>query len=217
MGADSVNGLFITIEGPDGAGKTSVIEELYPRLRLASKKPIVKTREPGGVPIAEKIRQLILDPKNEMMDERTEALLYAAARRQHLMEVIMPALNRKEIVLCDRFVDSSLAYQGAGRRIGVPAIAEINEFATEGVTPNFTLYLDVDSDTGLSRIQSQRRHQMDRLDIEGLEFHQRVRHAYLKLLEEQPERITKIDARVSLEEVVEACYQAVIDRYPEYF
>lgn len=212
-----MNGLFITIEGPDGAGKTSVLEELYPRLQLRAKSPLVKTREPGGIPIAEKIRKIILDPRNEAMDERTEALLYAAARRQHLVEKIFPALSEGKIVLCDRFVDSSLAYQGAGRRIGLSAIASINEFAVEGTTPDFTLYLDVDSDTGLRRIQSTRRHQMDRLDSEGLEFHQRVRHAYLKLAEENPDRITKINASKSLTAVVEDCLYAILDRYPEFF
>ncbi|EGC68753.1 dTMP kinase [Enterococcus casseliflavus 14-MB-W-14] len=217
MEAIRVNGLFITIEGPDGAGKTSVIEELYPRLQLEATRKIVKTREPGGVKIAEKIRKIILDPRNEEMDERTEALLYAAARRQHLIEVVLPALNAGHIVICDRFVDSSLAYQGAGRRIGIPEIARINEFATEGTTPDFTLYLDVDSDTGLRRIQENRAHQYDRLDSEGLEFHQRVRHAYLKLAEENPVRIHKIDARMGLQEVVESSYSAIVESYPAYF
>ncbi|MEI5993236.1 dTMP kinase [Candidatus Enterococcus mansonii] len=212
-----MQGIFITIEGPDGAGKTSVLNELYPRLDLAAERSIIKTREPGGIPIAEKIRQIILDPKNQEMDERTEALLYAAARRQHLMEKVLPALEEGKIVLCDRFVDSSLAYQGAGRRIGVEAIAAINEFAIEGTKPNFTIYLDVDSDTGLNRIRNHRQQQIDRLDSEGLEFHQRVRHEYLKLVEENPERITKIDARMSLEDVVEATFQAIVTRYPEYF
>lgn len=212
-----MNGLFITIEGPDGAGKTSVLEELYPKLQLRAKRPLVKTREPGGIPIAEKIRNIILDPRNENMDERTEALLYAAARRQHLSEKIFPALQSGKIVLCDRFVDSSLAYQGAGRRIGLAAIASINEFATEGTTPDFTLYLDVDSDTGLRRIRANRRHQVDRLDSEGLEFHQRVRHAYLKLAEENPQRITKVNATQSLPAVVNECLDAILTRYPEYF
>lgn len=212
-----MNGLFITIEGPDGAGKTSVINELYPRLQLYAKKGIVKTREPGGVRISEKIRQIILDPGHGEMDERTEALLYAAARRQHLVEVILPALNAGKIVICDRFVDSSLAYQGAGRRIGVEEIARINEFATEGTAPDFTLYLDVDSDTGLRRIQQNRRHQVDRLDSEGLEFHQRVRHAYLKLAEEDPVRIHRVDARMALQDVVEASYTAIVEAYPQYF
>ena len=155
-----MSGIFITIEGPDGAGKTSVINELYPRLQMIAKKGIIKTREPGGVKISEKIRQIILDPRNKEMDERTEALLYAAARRQHLVEVILPALNEGKIVICDRFVDSSLAYQGAGRRIGLSEIEKINEFATEGTQPTFTLYLDVDSDTGLRRIQQNRMHQI---------------------------------------------------------
>ncbi|MDT2743999.1 dTMP kinase [Enterococcus asini] len=213
-----MNGLFITIEGPDGAGKTSVINELYPRLQLIAKRGIVKTREPGGVKISEKIRQIILDPQNEEMDERTEALLYAAARRQHLVQVILPALSAGKIVICDRFVDSSLAYQGAGRRIGMPDIRKINEFATEGTKPDFTLYLDVDSDTGLKRIENARSgRQVDRLETESLEFHQRVRHAYLKLAEEEPIRIHKVDARMSLTDVVEESFTAITESYPQFF
>lgn len=211
------NGLFITIEGPDGAGKTTVLNELFPRLQMISKKEIIKTREPGGVLIAEKIRQIILNPDHRQMDERTEALLYAAARRQHLVEVIMPALNEGKIVICDRFVDSSLTYQGAGRRIGMKEIAQINEFATEGLEPDFTLYLDVDSDTGLRRIQNHRKQDVDRLDLEGLEFHQRVRHAYLKLAEENPVRIHRIDAKMSLQEVVESSFSAIVESNPTFF
>ena len=211
------NGLFITIEGPDGAGKTTVLNELFPRLQMIAKKEIIKTREPGGVLIAEKIRQIILNPDHRQMDERTEALLYAAARRQHLVEVIMPALNEGKIVICDRFVDSSLTYQGAGRRIGMKEIAQINEFATEGLEPDFTLYLDVDSDTGLRRIQNHRKHDVDRLDLEGLEFHQRVRHAYLKLAEENPVRIHRIDAKMSLQEVVESSFSAIVESNPTFF
>lgn len=211
------NGLFITIEGPDGAGKTTVLNELFPRLQMIAKKEIIKTREPGGVLIAEKIRQIILNPDHRQMDERTEALLYAAARRQHLVEVIMPALNEGKIVICDRFVDSSLTYQGAGRRIGMKEIAQINEFATEGLEPDFTLYLDVDSDTGLRRIQNHRKQDVDRLDLEGLEFHQRVRHAYLKLAEENPVRIHRIDAKMSLQEVVESSFSAIVESNPKFF
>ena len=211
------NGLFITIEGPDGAGKTTVLNELFPRLQMIAKKEIIKTREPGGVLIAEKIRQIILNPDHRQMDERTEALLYAAARRQHLVEVIIPALNEGKIVICDRFVDSSLTYQGAGRRIGMKEIAQINEFATEGLEPDFTLYLDVDSDTGLRRIQNHRKKDVDRLDLEGLEFHQRVRHAYLKLAEENPVRIHRIDAKMSLQEVVESSFSAIVESNPTFF
>ena len=211
------NGLFITIEGPDGAGKTTVLNELFPRLQMIAQKEIIKTREPGGVMIAEKIRQIILKPEHQQMDERTEALLYAAARRQHLVEVILPALNEGKIVICDRFVDSSLTYQGAGRRIGMKEIAQINEFATEGLEPDFTLYLDVDSDTGLRRIQNYRKQDVDHLDLEGLEFHQRVRHAYLKLAEENPVRIHRIDAKMSLQEVVESSYSAIVESNPTFF
>ena len=211
-----MSGLFITIEGPDGAGKTSVLEELYPRLQLEAKRDIVKTREPGGVK-SQKNSADHTGSQNSEMDERTEALLYAAARRQHLIQVILPALNEGKIVICDRFVDSSLAYQGAGRRIGIPEIARINEFATEGTEPDFTLYLDVDSDTGLRRIQEHRAHQLDRLDAEGLEFHQRVRHAYLKLAEENPVRIHKVDARMGLQDVVETSFSAIVEAYPSYF
>ncbi|MGX7350656.1 thymidylate kinase [Enterococcus canis] len=212
-----MKGIFITFEGPDGAGKTSVLEEVLPRLQMVAKAPLVKTREPGGIPIAEKIRTIILDPKNTAMDERTEALLYAASRRQHLVQKVLPALMEGKIVLCDRFVDSSLAYQGAGRRIGMEAIAAINEFATEGTVPDATIYLDVDSDTGLERIARSRKHDVDRLDTESPEFHQRVRHAYLKIAEQNPQRVIQIDARMRLEEVVEATYQAIVQRFPEYF
>ncbi|AYW44480.1 dTMP kinase [Tetragenococcus koreensis] len=212
-----MDGLFITVEGPDGAGKTSVLNELYPRLQFASEKEIIKTREPGGGKIAEKIRALILDPVYEEMDDRTEALLYAAARRQHVIDVISPALNKGQVILCDRFVDSSIAYQGAGRRIGIKEVAQINQFATEGLTPDFTLYLDVDSDTGLHRIQHSRGYQVDRLESEGLEFHQRVRHAYLKIAEQNSARVHKIDARMGLQDVVDQSFRAIITTYPNYF
>jgi dTMP kinase len=216
-GGEPVSGLFITIEGPDGAGKTTALNELFPRLEKEAKGKIIATREPGGVKIAEKIRQLILDPNHQEMDVRTEALLYAAARRQHLVEVIIPALEAGKMVLCDRFVDSSLAYQGAGRRIGMDSVAMINEFATEGLQPDFTLYLDIDSDEGLRRIQRSRKASIDRLETEGLEFHQRVRHAYLKLVEKQPERFLLIHANQDVQEVVNECYTAIKTKYPLFF
>ncbi|WP_313628799.1 dTMP kinase [Enterococcus italicus] len=212
-----MSGLFITIEGPDGAGKTTALNELFPRLAKETNRKVIATREPGGVRISEKIRDLILDPNNEEMDVRTEALLYAAARRQHLIEVIMPALAAGHIVLCDRFVDSSLAYQGAGRRIGIESVAQINEFATEGLQPDFTLYLDIDSDEGLRRIQTSRKASIDRLETEGLEFHQRVRHAYLKLVEKEPERFSLIHANQDVQEVVNECYTKIKTKYPTFF
>uniref|UniRef100_UPI0028B1D0C2 dTMP kinase n=1 Tax=Carnobacterium sp. TaxID=48221 RepID=UPI0028B1D0C2 len=184
-----MKGTFITIEGPDGAGKTSVIQALLPKLEQALKQTIVATREPGGSRIAEEIRELILNPENTEMDVRTEALLYAAGRRQHLVEKIIPALEAGEIVICDRFVDSSLAYQGVARGIGVEQVAAINQFATDGLTPDMTLYLDVEADVGLARINKNKvNRQFDRLDQEDLSFHQQVRSAYLDLLKQNPER-----------------------------
>lgn len=211
-----MQGIFITFEGPDGAGKSSVIEEIVPKLRDAAMIDVVETREPGGIPIAEKIRQIILDNNNIMMDERTEALLYAAARRQHLVEKINPALSAGKMVICDRFVDSSLAYQGKGRRIGMDEVARLNEFVTEGITPDLTLYLDIDAETGMQRI-GKNLNQFDRLENEGIEFHQRVRHGYLELAQKHENRIVKIDAKQPLDVVVDVCYEVIAERFPRIF
>lgn len=190
---------FLTFEGPDGAGKDSVLDVVVPQLQQHLTRELVVTREPGGDPIAEKIRELILDPANTAMDDRTEALLYAASRHQHLQQVIEPALARGAIVLCDRFVDSSIAYQGAGRQIGEAAVAEINEFATSGRTPDLTVYLDVPAQVGLERIRSKRKDiQYDRLDQEEDAFHERVRAAYLRLAAANPKRIVTVDAQQPL-------------------
>jgi dTMP kinase len=189
----------LTFEGPDGAGKDSVLDVVVPQLQQHLSRELVVTREPGGDPIAEEIRELILDPENTAMDDRTEALLYAASRRQHLQRVIEPALKRGAVVLCDRFVDSSIAYQGAGRQIGEAAVAEINEFATAGRTPDLTVYLDVPAQVGLERIRSKRKDvQYDRLDQEEDAFHERVRAAYLRLAAANPERIVTVDAQQAL-------------------
>jgi dTMP kinase len=208
-----VKGTFITIEGPDGAGKTSVIKKLIPMLVQAVQQDIVATREPGGSRIAEEIRELILNPTNTEMDIRTEALLYAAGRRQHLVEKIIPALKAGKVVVCDRFVDSSLAYQGVARGIGISEVAEINQFATENLSPDLTLYLDIEAHAGLERInQNKSNRQFDRLDQETLEFHEKVRSAYLTIAKEHSERIVQIDASQDLETVVEQCYQVIIEK-----
>ena len=197
-----MQGLFITVEGPDGAGKSTLIQRLEEKLLEELKVPLVRTREPGGSEIAEKIRGVILDPKNTAMDDRTEALLYAASRRQHIMEKIKPSLAEGKVVLCDRFVDSSIAYQGAGRGIGVEEVATLNRFATEDLTPDITLYLDVDAQVGLNRIASKdSNRQKDRLELEAISFHNRVREAYKVLLEKHPERIQLIDASQNADDV----------------
>lgn len=208
-----MRGIFITIEGPDGAGKTSVIKKLIPMLVETIQQEIVATREPGGSRIAEEIRELILNPENIEMDIRTEALLYAAGRRQHLVEKIIPALETGKVVICDRFVDSSLAYQGVARGIGISEVAEINQFATDNLSPDLTLYLDIEAHLGLERInQNKDNRQFDRLDQETLEFHEKVRSAYLTIAKEQSERIVQIDASQELEKVVAECYQTIIKR-----
>lgn len=198
-----MSGLFITVEGPDGAGKSTLIQKLNEKLLEELAVPLITTREPGGSDIAEIIREVILDPENKEMDDRTEALLYAASRRQHIKEKITPALERGEVVLCDRFVDSSIAYQGAGRGIGVEEVATLNQFATGNLEPDITLYLDVDAQVGLNRIGSKASNrQKDRLEMEEISFHNRVREAYLVLLEQNPNRIQLIDATQDQESVL---------------
>lgn len=187
------NGAFITIEGGEGAGKTSLIERLSNML-LQSGKSVVITREPGGIPIAEKIRTVILDKSHTAMDARTEALLYAAARRQHLVEKVIPALKEGKIVICDRFIDSSLAYQGYARGLGIEEVWTINRFAIQGVMPALTIYMDVSPQVGLARIAQAADREVNRLDLERHSFHERVREGYQLLLQQYPDRIAAVDA-----------------------
>ena len=196
-----MSGLFITFEGGEGAGKTTVLQEIKAQLEAAGEK-VIATREPGGSIIAEKIREVILNPQHTEMDRRTEALLYAAARRQHLVEKVVPYLQEGYTILCDRFIDSSLVYQGAARGIGIEEVLQINLFATEGLMPQMTLYFDIDPEQGLKRIQAHGGREFNRLDQEDLSFHQMVRDAYRKLKEREPERIQTVDASMSLEQVV---------------
>ncbi|MCQ9210398.1 dTMP kinase [Granulicatella seriolae] len=205
-----MKGLFITVEGPDGAGKTSVIQALLPRLQEAFEVPIISTREPGGSRIAERIRSIILDVEHTEMDNRTEAILYAAARRQHLVDRILPNLEVGNIVICDRFVDSSIVYQGVARGLGKEEVRQLNLFATEGLLPKKTIYLDVPAEVGIERIHKARgNRQFDRLDQEELSFHKMVRQGYLDLIQEDPERFIMIDTRQDLDKVVEEVYQEI--------
>lgn len=162
-----MRGYLITFEGPDGAGKTTVINELIKQLPKEIQEKTIITREPGGSKISENIRTIILDPANKEMDDRTEALLYAAQRSQHVSEIIRPALETGKIVLSDRFIDSSLAYQGVGRNLGVEAVKQINDFGTGGLEPDLTIFLDLDPATGLARIEKERAGQEDRLEQEN--------------------------------------------------
>ncbi|MCB4976343.1 dTMP kinase [Streptococcus mutans] len=195
-------GIFISFEGPDGAGKTTVLEAILPQLKKLVAKEVITTREPGGVAIAESIRDLILDVNHTNMDDKTELLLYIAARRQHLVERILPELKKGNLVLVDRFIDSSVAYQGYGRGLDADAVTWLNNFATDGLQPDLTLYFDVDSQIGLTRIEKNKEREVNRLDLEQLDMHCRVRSGYLKLAQENPDRIITIDAARPLEEVI---------------
>ncbi|MFC5714433.1 dTMP kinase [Thalassorhabdus alkalitolerans] len=207
------NGLFVTFEGGEGAGKTTVIEAYYEKL-IESGYHVIKTREPGGIDIAEQIRHIILTPQNTAMEGRTEALLYAAARRQHLVEKVIPALEQGGIVLCDRFIDSSLAYQGYARNIGIEEVLAINEFAIDQYMPDLTIYLDIEPQTGMRRIQKNNSREVNRLDMEKIEFHDQVREAYHKLLERFPERIHKVDANREIENVLDEVKQIISPALP---
>jgi len=195
-----VSGYFITLEGGEGAGKTTVLTSLAHHLKMNGYDVLV-TREPGGIDIAEKIRQIILNPEHIAMDGRTEALLYAAARRQHLVEKVFPALKQGKIVLCDRFIDSSLAYQGYARELGMDDVFSINQFAIQDCMPNLTLFFDISPKKGLKRISANKDRERNRLDLEDIDFHEKVYEAYQILLGKFPERIQVINADQPIEMV----------------
>lgn len=186
-----MKGLFITFEGVDGCGKSTQLRFLGDYLAQEGY-DLLFTREPGGCEIAEKIRSLLLDVENSEMDNKTEALLYAAARAQHISQVIKPALDAGKIVLCDRFIDSSIAYQGVGRGLGIENVMAINRFAMAGVMPDKTFFLDFPPELAFERMSKKRVH--DRLELEEMKFHQTLYNGFLQLCELFPERIIRVDA-----------------------
>lgn len=200
--------LFVTIEGPEGSGKTTIGKKIVEKL-MASGYQVIYTREPGGIDIAEQIRNVILDVKNTNMDPRTEALLYAASRRQHLIEKIVPAIKDNKIIICDRFVDSSLAYQGHARKLGIDNVYEINKFAIDNLMPDLTLLFDIDPKLGLERISANKLREVNRLDLEQLEFHTLVREGFLTIQKREPNRIKIVDASQSIEKVFNDAYQLI--------
>lgn len=202
-----MKGYFITFEGPDGSGKTTISTEIQKRLVQAGYDAIY-TREPGGIDIAEQIRQVILDPKNTNMDAKTEALLYAASRRQHLIEKVLPALEKGQIVICDRFIDSSLAYQGYARGLGIEEVFHINEFAIEGHFPDATIFLNLAYEEGLKRIET--RAFKDRLDLETTNFHKLVSKGYEEVLHKYQHRMKIIDASQDIEHVLNDVMEYVL-------
>lgn len=203
--------MFITFEGPEGSGKTSAAKRIVAELERRGL-PVLFTREPGGTPIAEQIRNVILDKANTGLDARAEALLYAASRRQHLVEKVFPALNEGKLVLCDRFIDSSLAYQGGARGLGIDEVLNINMFATEYKFPNLTLLFDIEPMQGLERIAKNKNREVNRLDLEKLDFHNRVRHTFLELAERYSDRYVIIDASQSEEKVASDALEVILKK-----
>lgn len=212
-----MSGIFISFEGSDGAGKTTALNSLLPLLKQKTDQEVVVSREPGGSPISEKIRKIILSVHDQDMDDRTEALLYAAARRQHLIDVILPALDDGKVIISDRFVDSSIAYQGGGRQIGVKEVAEINDFAINGTMPDLTVYFDVSPEVGLARIRKDHEGAMDRLEQEKIDFHKRVHDTYQELIKANPDRIVIVNAEQEPEKVVADALAVIIKKLPKTF
>lgn len=203
--------MFISIEGPDGAGKSTQINNI--KVFLDERNiPYILTREPGGTPISEKIRDIILDKENKEMNPVTEALLYAASRAQHVSDVITPALEEGKVVICDRFIDSSFAYQGTARGLG-NTVWDINKAAIDGHMPDITFIFKLDPSVGLSRVKG--RGEEDRLELEKMEFHQKVYEGYLELEEKYPERVIGIDASRSIEEIKEDIYKVLRSKIGE--
>jgi dTMP kinase len=197
-----MKGLFITLEGGDGAGKSTQIRNIE---RFFNEKGlvVVHTREPGGTQISEKLRDILLDNHNTEMTAVTEMMIYAASRAQHVRELIIPALERGEVVICDRFVDSSVAYQAYGRGLG-DMVAEVNRHATGGRRPDITFWLDIDPAAG--RARAAKAGELDRLELEKLDFHYRVYEGYKKIAEAEPDRVKRINAADTVEEICSNIY-----------
>lgn len=203
-------GVFITFEGGEGSGKTTIANMIQKTLAQEGYH-VVLTREPGGVEIAEKIRDIIHDVKYINMDRKTEALLYVASRRQHLVEKVIPALENDAIVICDRFVDSSMVYQGIARGIGIDEVYQMNLFATENILPKRTIFFDIQPEDGLKRVYENKDREVNRLDLENIDFHRKVYQGYLSLCDKFPNRIVKIDASLDIDHV----YQQVLKKIRE--
>lgn len=205
-----MEGLFITMEGPDGSGKTTQIDLLKKYLESKGY-DIVITREPGGTVISEAIREIILNKEYTQMSHMTELLLYASARAQLVSEVIQPALEQGKAVICDRFVESSAVYQGIGRGLGIETVYEVNNYALSGVKPQLTIFMDLDAEEGIKRKKNQA--ELDRMEMEDLSFHERVVEGYRELAQLYPERIVPINATLPIEEIHSMIVEEVEKRF----
>lgn len=211
----SKKGIFITFEGPDGCGKTTIINLIYQDLQKKfGKENVVLTREPGGKNniIAEDIRNILLNKINYKISDRTEALLFAASRAQHVKDFIIPNLKAGKIVLCDRYIDSSLVYQGYARNIGMENIWEINKFAILNTMPDFTILLMIDPEKGLARIQANKNRDVNRLDRETLDMHKKVYEGYKLIAQKYSDRIITINAENNVEKVHQDTQDVVLKR-----
>ncbi|HLH42966.1 MAG TPA: dTMP kinase [Bryobacteraceae bacterium] len=207
----AARGLFITFEGPEGSGKSTQLQRLAARLRGEGWE-VFETAEPGGTPIGLQIRRVLLDANNRDLRPTTELLLMFAARAQNVDQWILPALARGQIVLCDRFTDSTLVYQGVGRGLGAEVVYELDRIACRGLAPDLTLVIDIDAEAGLARAKLRNREKNaieTRMEDQELGFHARVREAYHQLAEDEPERVRLIDGDRSVEKVAEAVWAEV--------
>lgn len=205
-------GLFITFEGGDGAGKSTQAEKLTATLQAAGR-TVVRTREPGGTPVGEKLRSLVLEHGNGEIDARTEALIFAASRAAHVAQVIRPAVDRGDVVVCDRFIDSSVAYQGSGRSLGTEDVRQLNVWATEGFSPDLTVLLDVDPEQGRQRRTANQAAE-DRLESEPDAFHLRIRRTFLEQARNDPARYLVLDAGRPVDELAAAILARVQELLP---
>jgi dTMP kinase len=205
--------MFITLEGPDGSGKTTQVPLLAEAIRGAGYELVV-TREPGGTEIGDQVRQVIMSLKNKQMKPTTEILLFQASRAQLVREVIVPSLEAGKVVLCDRYADSTLAYQGYGHQTDLEKLKQIVDFATGGLKPDLTVYLDIDAEEGLKR-RSGPEDEWNRLDDYELAFHQRVREGYHEMIAAEPERWVVIDGGRTVEEVQKDLRRVVLERLRE--
>lgn len=200
-------GLFITFEGTDGSGKTTQLRRLSERLR-AARLDVLETVEPGGTPIGQQIRRILLDNANQELDRRAEMLLYFASRAQNVHQWILPHLAKGGVVLCDRFTDSTLAYQGGGRGLGDETVLALHRIACGTLQPHITIYLDIDLEAGLARAKAGRE-KLDRMDAQSLEFHRSVRATYLRLAAAEPDRFRVIDAAPDADTVERSIWSVV--------
>jgi len=209
-------GYFISVEGGEGSGKSSVLKRVIEMLINDGYKNIVTSREPGGIKISEQIREVILNKENTSMDPITEALLFAASRRQHVAEKILPALKNDCIFICDRYIDSSYVYQGYAGNVGLDKVISINELAIDGCVPNLTILFDLDPRIGLERINKNKDREINRLDLAKLEFHDKIREGYKLVADKFKDRIVIVDVSKTFEEVVEEVYNLIRNKLEEH-